>query len=80
MNTGPIAESSGIYDSPRPDVLGDVLGIVPPDLHGHRNGQQSRSIFSVVDFMSCITVAKQPCSGPLKIKPSYNIIRYCVLN
>ncbi len=22
-------------------------------------------------FMSCITIAKQPCYGPLKIKPSY---------
>jgi hypothetical protein len=30
--------------------------------------------FSVVDFMSCITVAKRPCYGPLKIKPSYIIV------
>jgi hypothetical protein len=32
--------------------------------------------FSVVDFMSCITVAKRPCCGQLKIKPSYNIVLY----
>ncbi len=32
--------------------------------------------FSVVDFMSCITVAKWPCYGLLKIKPSYNIALY----
>jgi hypothetical protein len=31
--------------------------------------------FSVVDFMSCITVAKRPCYGPLKIKPGYIIVR-----
>jgi len=35
--------------------------------------------FSVVDFLSCITVAKRPCYGQLKIKPSYNIVRYYVL-
>ena len=35
--------------------------------------------FSVVDFMSCITVAKRPCYGPLKIKLSYNIFRYYIL-
>ena len=35
--------------------------------------------FFVFDFMSCITVAKRPCYGPLKFKPSYNIVRYCVL-
>ena len=34
--------------------------------------------FSVVDFMSCINVAKRPCYGLLKIKPSYNIVRYYV--
>ena len=31
--------------------------------------------FSVVEFMSCITIAKRPCYGPLKIKPSYSIVR-----
>jgi hypothetical protein len=30
--------------------------------------------FSVVDLMSCITVAKQPCYGQLKIKPSYRLV------
>ncbi len=34
---------------------------------------------SFIDFMSCITVAKWPCYGPLKIKPSYNIVLYYVL-
>jgi hypothetical protein len=34
--------------------------------------------FSVVNFMACITVAKQPCYGQLKIKPSYYIVRYYV--
>ncbi len=28
--------------------------------------------FFFVDFMSCKTIAKRPCYGPLKIKPSYN--------
>ncbi len=35
--------------------------------------------FFVVDFMSCITVAKQPCYGLLKIKPSYTIAHHYVL-
>ena len=34
------------------------------------------AFFSVVDFLSCITVAKRPCYGPLKIKPSYIIVHY----
>jgi len=45
------AASSGIYGSPRPAVLGDALGTVPLDLHGHQNGPRSRIFFSVVDFM-----------------------------
>ena len=28
-----------------PAILGDALGTVPPDPHGHHNGSQSRSIF-----------------------------------
>jgi hypothetical protein len=36
--------------------------------------------FYVINFMSCITVAKQPCDGygQLKVKPSYNIVCYYV--
>jgi hypothetical protein len=34
--------------------------------------------FFVVDVMSCITAAKRPCYGPLKIKPSYTIVCYYV--
>jgi hypothetical protein len=30
--------------------------------------------FSFVDFMSCKTIAKRAWYGPLKIKPSYNIV------
>ncbi len=37
--------------------------------------REAGACFSVVNFMSCITVAKQPCYGPLKIKPSYIIVR-----
>ena len=37
--------------------------------------REAGACFSVVDFMSCITVAKRPCYGPLKIKPSYIIVR-----
>ena len=37
--------------------------------------REAGDCFSVVDFMSCMTVAKQPCYGPLKIKPSYIIVR-----
>jgi hypothetical protein len=35
---GPITAFSGIYGSPRSAILGDVLGIVPSDPHGLRNG------------------------------------------
>ena len=79
VNNRPMAASSGIEGSPRPAVLGDVLGTVPPDPHGHQNCSQSRCIFSVVNLMSWITVAKRPCYGQLKINPSYTIILYYVL-
>ena len=36
---------------------------------------EAGACFSFVDFMSCITIAKQPCYGPLKIKPRYIIVR-----
>jgi hypothetical protein len=42
--------------------------------------REAGACFSVVDFMSCITIAKRPCYGPLKIKPSYIIVRKYVLN
>jgi hypothetical protein len=32
------------------------------------------SFFSFVNFMSCITVAKRPRDGPLKLKPNYTIV------
>jgi hypothetical protein len=35
--------------------------------------------FSVVDLMSCITIAKRPCYGQLKIKLSYHIVLYYVI-
>ena len=41
---------------------------------------EAGQFFSFVDFMSCITVAKQQCYGPLKIKPSYIIVRYYVVS
>ncbi len=41
--------------------------------------REAGAFFSVVNFMSCITVAKRPCYGQLKIKWSYNIVRYYVL-
>ncbi len=36
--------------------------------------------FSFVNFMSCITIDKWPCYGPLKIKPSYIIVHYYVIS
>ena len=36
--------------------------------------------FSVIDFMACINVVKQPCYGRLKVKLSYNIVRYNVFS
>jgi hypothetical protein len=36
--------------------------------------------FSIIDFMSCITVAKRPCNGLLKIKPSYTIVHHYELS
>jgi hypothetical protein len=46
-------------------LLGDELGIVPPDPHGHRNGPSKAKevLFSVFDFLSCISVAKLPFYG-----------------
>ena len=40
---------------------------------------EAGACFSFVDFMSCITIAKRPCCGPLITKPSYNMVRYNVL-
>ena len=48
----------------------------PTHSHGHWNSSHMRCIFSVTTFMSCITVAKRPCYGRLKINPSYNFVRY----
>jgi hypothetical protein len=41
--------------------------------------REAGAFFSVVDLMSCITVAKRPCYGQLKINLSYNIVLYYVL-
>jgi hypothetical protein len=38
------------------------------------------AFYSVVDFMSCINLAKRPWYGQLKIKPSYCIVGYCVFS
>ena len=35
---------------------------------------EAGACFSFDNFMSCITIAKRPCCGPLKTKPSYNIV------
>ena len=37
-------------------------------------------LFAIVDFLSCLTLAKRPCYGQLKIKPSHSIIRSYVLD
>jgi hypothetical protein len=37
--------------------------------------RKAGACFSYIDFMSCITIAKQPCYGPLKSTLSYNIVR-----
>jgi hypothetical protein len=37
------------------------------------------AFFSIVDFLSYITVAKRPSYGQLNIKPSYTIVLYDVL-
>jgi hypothetical protein len=38
------------------------------------------AFFSVVNFMSCINVAKRLWYGQLKIKPSNTIVRYYVFS
>ncbi len=38
------------------------------------------AFFSVINFMSCTNVSKQPWDGQLKRKPSYTIIRYYVFS
>jgi len=42
--------------------------------------REAGACFSVVNFMSCMTVAKRPCYGPLKIKPRYIIVHLYVLS
>ena len=42
--------------------------------------REAGPFFSVADFMSCITIAKRPCFGLLKIKPSYTIVLYYVFS
>jgi len=37
--------------------------------------RKAGACFSAVDFMSCITITKQPFYGSLKIKRSYIIVR-----
>ena len=37
------------------------------------------AFFSIVDFLSYITVAKRPFYGQLNIKPTYTIVPYKVL-
>ena len=44
-----------------------------------KTARKAGPFLSVVDFMSCITIAKRPRYGLLKIKPSYNIVLYYVL-
>ena len=41
--------------------------------------RKAGACFSDVNFMSCITIAKRPCYGPLNINLSYNIVCYYVL-
>jgi hypothetical protein len=36
--------------------------------------------YSFVDLISCTTIAKRPCYGLYKIKPSYNIVHYNVFS
>ena len=36
--------------------------------------REAGACFSVIDFMSCINIAKRPCYSPLKIKPSCIIV------
>ena len=36
--------------------------------------RKAGACFSVVNFMTCITIAKRPCHGPFKINPSYTIL------
>jgi hypothetical protein len=34
--------------------------------------REAGACFFFFDFLSCLTVAKRPCYGPLKIKPGNN--------
>ena len=56
--------------------MGDGLDVVPS---ASKWPAKEVHLFVIVDFMSCITVAKQPYYGRLKIKPSYNIVLYYVI-
>ena len=41
--------------------------------------REAGPFYSVIDFMSCIIIAKRPGYGLLKIKLSYDIVLYYVL-
>ena len=64
--------SSRARVAPRPAVLGDALGTVPPDPHGHRNG-----------FFCCQFNVLNNCSytimlWQIKINPSYYYSSLCI--
>ena len=40
--------------------------------------REAGQFFSVIDFMSCITIAKRPWYGQLKIKPRYYCSSLCI--
>jgi hypothetical protein len=50
-NTHQMMAASGLQHSPGPPPLGDKHGIVPVHSHGHQNGQQSWSIYSLLFYL-----------------------------
>ena len=60
--------------------MGNALGTVRLIRMAIKMACKAGQFFPFVDFMSCITVAKQPCYGPLKLKSSYIIVHYYVIS
>ena len=62
-----MAASSGLYCSPGHPPLGDVLGIALVDCQVSKGPAKEVHLFAIIDLLLCITLAKQPCYGQLKI-------------
>jgi hypothetical protein len=69
---------SGIKDSPKPAMSGDVRLIAPAHCYGHQHYQQRSVFFAIINLLSCITLAKQSCYGKHELNTIYTTTYYHV--